>query len=173
MLTMLAMSSVALWVVVGLNLIITLALVQRLNRQSAIPSGLKKGTPAPDFTAQTLHGETVTRANYAGRSAAFLFVAPNCGPCREEAPALEALAPAARRAGVELVLVSIGEAGETQQFVDEFHLTLPVLVAPEGSNSFSKDYKSPGTPSYCLIDTRGTVVSAGFPNMVDGEWQKL
>jgi peroxiredoxin len=169
----LIISSVALWVAVGLNLIITLALVRRLNQASGMPGGLKKGTPAPGFTAQTLGGETVTLADYANRSAAFVFIATNCRPCREEAPKLEVLAAAAHRAGVELVLVSIDEAAETEEFVKELELTLPVLVAPQASNPFKKDYQIPGNPFYCLIDARGKIQSTGFPNTLGGEWEKL
>jgi peroxiredoxin len=171
--TILIISSVALWVVVGLNLIITLALVRRLNQAQGMQGGLKKGAPAPDFTAQTLRGETVTLADYANRSVAFVFIATNCRPCREEAPRLEALAATARRAGVELVLVSIDEAAETEQFVADLKLTLPVLVAPQESSRFKKDYQVPGNPFFCLIDAQGRVQSTGFPNDRGGEWDKL
>lgn len=175
----LLISSVLLWLVVVFNLLLTFALIRRLNAnpQTAAPAqrekGLPAGQPAPDFTAETLTGETVTRATYAGRNLALLFVSPTCGPCREALPAYEALQPAAARAGVILLLVSTADAAQTRAFADELHLRLPILVAPAPSNTFSRDYRIPGTPSYCLVDAAGIVQSAGYPSLEWGEWKAL
>jgi peroxiredoxin len=169
MLDLLLVSSVLLWLVVGLNLLLTLALVRKIN--SGTPRPLKKGQRAPDFTAQTLTGEQVTLASYAGRSVALIAVSPSCGPCREALPRYEALAPKARRAGVELLLVSTAPMAESQAFVEELAIHAPLIVAPEPDNSFMRDYKLAGTPSYCLIDAQGKVQSSGFPS--SGEWQAL
>jgi peroxiredoxin len=169
MLDLLLVSSVLLWLVVGLNLLLTLALVRKLN--GSTPRPLKKGQRAPDFTAQTLTGEQVTLASYAGRSVALIAVSPTCGPCRDALPSYEALAPKARRAGVELVLVSTAPVAESQAFVEEFAIHMPLIVAPEPDNPLMRDYKFAGTPSYCLIDTQGKVQASGFPGT--GAWPAL
>ena len=53
--TALVVSSVLLWLVILLNLVLTLALVRRINTKrsdkSAPPEVLKTGQLAPDFTA--------------------------------------------------------------------------------------------------------------------------
>ena len=173
--TGLIISSVLLWVVVLANLLLTLALVRRINAdpRSAQAAGLTKGAHAPDFTAQTLNGETVTRSTYVGRSVAFVFISTHCSPCRDLLPRLEPLGSQAAQAGTELVLVSADELEETRTFAVELDTHLPILVAPRTTNSFLSDYKSPGTPSYCLIDGLGKVQLAGYPNMEHGEWKSL
>lgn len=177
----LLISSVLLWVVVAFNLLLTLALVRRLNatpRQDSkgageVKPGLKPGEQAPDFTAETLQGEQVTLATYAGKGAAFIFFSTDCNPCKEALPGLEALRPAAQRAGVELVLVSNQDATKTRPFVEEMHVRLPVLIAPHPANPFMKDYNFNATPSYCLVDASGRVQSANHLSLQWGEWKEL
>lgn len=136
-------------------------------------SGPPVGQSAPDFTAETLDGARVTRADYAGRSVALLLIAPHCEPCREALPRYEALAPHAARAGVELVLVSIDTATPTRAFAAEQGIRLPLLVAPHDENPLMRDYNFTGTPSYCLLDAQGTIRAAGYPSFDWGEWQAL
>lgn len=171
----LVVSSVLLWLVVLGNLVLTLALIRRINAGSGamVDEGLEKGETAPDFAAETLDGETVTLATYAGREAAFLFIHPTCGPCRDNLPKYEALASGAARSGVDLILVSSGEAEQTRALVNEFNLQLPVLIAPRGSNPFMETYKLSSTPSYCLITRQGTIETCGHPYLDGGIWKKF
>jgi peroxiredoxin len=166
-------SSILLWLVVVFNLILTLATIRRLNGPGEKKVGPEKGSPAPDFTAETLQGEHVTLARYAGKRTAFLFVAPNCIPCREGMPQFEEWYSQAEQSGVSFVLVSNGSLADTQALVQELHISLPVLVAPRASNSFVTDYKISSTPSYCLIDAQGIVESAGYPSINFSEWKNL
>jgi peroxiredoxin len=182
----LVVSSILLWVVVALNLLLTLALVRRLNtlseqsqqdaRATSLDrsgSGPKLKQPAPSFTAKTLQGDDVTLDTYAGGAVAFIFIGTHCAPCREALPSYEALAPSAARAGVKIVLVSINDTEPTRAFIDEAAVRLPVLVAPAPSNSFMMDYGFKGTPSYCLVDAQGIVQSAGYPSFDWGDWKAL
>ena len=169
----LVLSSVMLWVVVVCNLVLTLALVRRVNSGSLPQKGLKEGQPAPNFTAETLRGQTVTLATYAQREVAFVFVEPACGPCREALPSYEALGPKAEQSGVALMLVSTADAERTRRFVDEFKIKLPIIIAPRDSNPFMKDYNLSSTPSYCLIDRQGKVQAAGLPSLRWGKWKAL
>src|SRR5581483_1123376 len=70
--TFLLVNSVLVWIVVLANLVLTLALVRRVNAfpgsLAGVGSGLPIGTPAPDFSLQTLTGQTVTLANFTSRS---------------------------------------------------------------------------------------------------------
>lgn len=171
----LIVSSALLWLIVLFNLLLTLALVRRLTTTSSSQKriGLKAGQLAPDFTAQTLSGEAVTRSTYAGRSVVFLFISINCAPCHELLPQLETLAPKAAQAGVELILVSGDGLKETYTFAERQNISLPVLVAPRASNPFMEDYKSTATPSYCFINAEAQIISAGYPNLERGEWKTL
>lgn len=178
--TGLVISMVLLWVVVLLNLLLTLALIRRLNRTStsphaqAIPKvGPEVGQRAPDFTAQTLDGATVTRESYTGKKVALVFISTHCGPCREALPRLEQLGPKAARGGIELLLVSSNEAGETRILVESLTLHLPVLVAPSPTNPLTAAYQATATPSYCFIDEQGIVQSAGLLILEGGQWETL
>lgn len=176
--TILVVNSVLLWLAVLLNLLLTFGLVRRLNadHQSITRShqvGLKAGELAPDFSALTIDGETVTLATYAGRKVVFLFISIHCEPCHEKLPNFELLGPKAARAGVELVLVSSNEMEETLPFVEKEHIHLPILVAPLKNNAFMEDYKSTSTPSYCFIDEQSKVQSSGYPSLEWGGWKAL
>jgi peroxiredoxin len=176
--TILVVSSILLWLVVLLNLLLTLALVRRLNasRTHQVPvseMGLKRGEIAPEFTAQTLASEMVTLHSYAGRNTVFIFISTHCAPCHEILPSLVSLGPKAARAGVELVLVSGNELDETRALMEQEQIRLPVLVAPRGSNSFLEDYKATEVPTYCFIDEQGKVQSTGYPGQQWEEWKLL
>lgn len=48
------------------------------------------GKPAPEFTIETLDGETISTADLAGKTVLVNFWNTWCAPCEEEAPALAA-----------------------------------------------------------------------------------
>lgn len=167
-----------LWVIVLLNLLLTIGLIRRFNQMSkhltGLPEqheGLAVGTPAPDFQAKTLTGEIVTLANYAQKAVSFIFVSHSCEPCLKELPGLKALAPKAREAGVEMVLVNTeGDVAETETFVKKHALTLPVLVAPFENNSFLRDYRVSGTPFFCMLNRESKIEATGS---FGPEWDRL
>lgn len=148
-----------------LNLLLTIALIGKFNQMSSFADmdvGLEKGSQAPDFQAQMLTGETVTLANYAQKAVSLIFFSPHCSPCLEKIPTLNALAPKAKQAGVEILLVNIdGDQAETEAFVKKHNVILPVLIASSESNSFARDYKADATPSYCILNQNSYVEAAG------------
>lgn len=167
MVPILVISSVLLWIIVLVNVLLTIALIRRLNQMSSMTfpddEGLAKGTPAPDFTAETLTGEMVTLAHYAHKVVSFIFISPTCGPCVEKLPTMNDLATTARQAGVELVLVSTdGEKAAMAALVQKHHVTVPLLFAPLDHNPFARDYKAESTPFYCQLNQDGSVESSGF-----------
>lgn len=167
MIPMLVISSILLWVVVLINVLLTIALIRRLNQMSSMAfpdaEGLAKGTPAPDFTAETLAGEIVTLAHYAHKAVSFIFISPTCGPCVDKLPAMNDLATKAKQAGVELVLVSTdGDKADITTLVQKHEVTVPLLYAPLEQNAFARDYKAESTPFYCQLNPDGSVESSGF-----------
>lgn len=175
----LIINSMAVWLALLGNFLLTFALIRKVNGISR--PGRNVGQPmhskeflkvseiAPDFEAETLSGERVTLADYAQRKVAFLFMSPGCRPCREAAPTLEELQPKAAQAGVTLCLVITAERDQAQAFVTELAISLPVLVTSPGGQ-FQTDYKVGGTPFYCLVDEQGHVEATGF---FDNAWQTL
>lgn len=160
--TILVVSSVLLWAAVLLNLLLTLGLARRIRTAIPVMESLKVGQKAPNFSAQTLQGQTLTLANYAGRRTAFVFVSPHCKPCQEELPHLRELSSKARDFGTELVLVSDEGEETTGPFAEGVVDGLTVLVAPRGRNPLFTDYKVPGTPSFYLLDAHGKVHGTGI-----------
>src|SRR6185369_8654731 len=55
-------------------------------------TGLKPGTPAPEFTLAKVGGGAASLQDFAGRPALLVFVQAGCGPCHAIAPELNALA---------------------------------------------------------------------------------
>lgn len=174
----LLLSSILLWVLVLMNFLLILALVQRINRTAGEPIvTLEIGQTAPDFTAESLKGERVTLADYAGRVLALVFVSPTCGRCRQDIPKLEILEPKARQLGVELILVSDADIAQTQAYVQELNITLPVLSAPRQVNRFFDDYKAGGVPFCAVIDAQGKIQASGVLgnqhwNEFSDKWEK-
>lgn len=173
--TVLVISSLFLWLTVLTNVFLTLALIRRLNRtgQSQLETGLKAGTTAPNFTAQTVQGMTKTLADYVDQAIALIFVSPTCQPCRERLPMLQKAAIEARTSGVEFVLVSDGSPEETQIWKQEVDVQFPVLVATQGQNSFFQDYQVTSTPTFCLLGPGGKVGGAGIIGLNFDEWRLL
>ena len=179
--TVLIVSSVLLWSVVLLNLLLTLALVRRVNASGDVNVagvsvvGLSIGEQAPPFSVQTLKGESVTLESYTrrGRATALLFISAGCQPCHELLATLEDLLVGARRTGTDLILVSSDGREKTHALLTEFQLDISVLLAPRDSNPFFTDYQITGTPSYCVIDEDGTIQSAGLPSPTYGAWKAL
>jgi len=179
--SLLIMSIVLLWVIVLLNLVLTLGIARRLNTMSLTghdpiaENRLQAGEPAPAFTAETLDGQQVSLETYAGQIVAFHFLSSHCEPCREVLPDLLTLAPLARQDGVQFVFVILEDEQNTRAFVEEYQIPSPVIVAPRPGNDYMKPnkfaeaYKSTSTPSYCLIDEEGLLLSAGHPRM--GDWK--
>lgn len=184
---------ISVWGVVLLNLLLTLRLLRHrramddlqayADEMEDIPE-LPVGTLAPDFRIQSLSGEPTRLADYAGRSVAFIFVSPRCGPCRYEMPMLNELGGRARdHAGVELVLVSDQGRNETHQWInairveDKVDIGLPILMASYKTSDFLLMYNPRGlTPYFCYLDERSVVqardpVGAGDWSRVKREWE--
>jgi peroxiredoxin len=168
--TALVISSILLWIVVLFNMLLTLAAVRRINRFMPEVSFLEVGSKAPDFTAESHDGGKVTLATFAQRKVVLMFIAPTCSSCIQKIPDWEALGPQAQQKGVDLILVSLAPATETQAFVKEHSIQLPILHLPVDDGSFATNYKIFGTPQYCVIDERGKILAEGF---MGKEWDLL
>ena len=164
-------SLIVLWIVVLFNLLLTFALIRRRDSIFEVPQQekLPVGSIAPDFEAEMLTGERVSRTSLLGKATAFIFTTPNCQSCKELIPKIPAMTLQAKQAGVELMLVSLAEREQTEIYAKEHNLRLPIIVAPETLNPFSKDYKMNGTPYYCAFNEEGIIQSSGF---VEIEWRR-
>lgn len=122
--------------------------------------GIQKGQIAPDFTLNTLSGETVTLSDLKGKKVVLNFWATWCPPCKEEMPHFQDYYESyAEEDNVEIVAVNLtysdGSIDNIQQFVDSFELSFPILLMEdEGINN---TYQILTIPSTFMIDTEGRI----------------
>jgi cytochrome c biogenesis protein CcmG/thiol:disulfide interchange protein DsbE len=116
--------------------------------------------PAPDFTLQVFDamggGELALSANR-GRVIVINFWASWCGPCREEAPALQQVWEAYRDRG-DVVLVGVDYVDNTQDalaYIAEYGITYP--NGPDLGTRISDAYHIQGVPETFVVDKDGNV----------------
>ena len=115
--------------------------------------------PAPEFALADLEDGQVALSELRGRVVFVNFWATWCGPCRDEAPALERLYASLRHQGFELLGVSIDAEGDRDailEFQEEFGLSFPILVDPR--QEAYRAYGATGVPESFLIDANGRLV---------------
>ena len=118
-------------------------------------NGLRAGTPAPPFTLPGLNGEAVSLAAYRGQRVLVVFSDPHCGPCQELTRELARLQGDARRAGLEVVIVSRGSAEENRGKYKDHGIDFKVGLQPGWR--VSRDYGIFATPVAFLIGEDGVI----------------
>lgn len=121
----------------------------RLNRD-----GLKPGDMAPGFSLPTVDGRTIALGDYAGRRLLLVFSDPECGPCMDMLPRLDA---AARVSEVPVLVISRGSADANRHKLAERRATL--TVALQAHWEISRLYAKFSTPIAYLIDEQGRIAS--------------
>jgi peroxiredoxin len=120
------------------------------------------GTAAPVFTATTLDGGTVDLGAWRGHAVLVNFWATWCAPCRKELPMFETLYRRHRSQGLEVVAISIDEAGSrTDVQALASGLTYPVTMVHDASrNGFAMPDALPLT---YVIDAQGVIRARFMP----------
>jgi thiol-disulfide isomerase/thioredoxin len=115
--------------------------------------------PAPDLELAGLDGKTVRLADFRGRVVFLNFWATWCPPCREEMPAMQALAGELEKEGLVVLAVNYAESAETAEaFIRETGLTLPVLLDPDGA--VTRRFRVTALPASFFVDRRGALVGS-------------
>lgn len=113
--------------------------------------------PAPDFTITTYHGETFRLADQRGKVVVLNFWGSWCGPCRDEAPDLQAVHEAY---GDDIVMVGVtyldNDVRAVMAFIEEYGLTY--LNGPDDRLRIADSYRITGAPETFVIDQDGRIV---------------
>ena len=116
--------------------------------------GLKAGTPAPEFTLPALDGKEISLRSFRGRPLLLVFSDPNCRPCNELLPKLEAFHR--QSTDLRVLVISRGDPEANREKVKKLGVTLPVVL--QRSWEISRAYGMFSTPIGYLLDEDGVVV---------------
>ncbi len=112
--------------------------------------------PAPDFTLTTLDGQTLHLIDLKGQVVVVNFWASWCGPCREEAPALQSVWEQYKDKGVLIVGIAYTDTEtNAKAFIKEYHQNYPNGL--DFGTKISDLYNIEGVPETFIIDREGKI----------------
>lgn len=117
--------------------------------------GLRAGTRAPVFTLPDVHGHPISLEEYRGRKVLLVFSDPHCGPCDELVPRLERLHREHRDNGLDVLMVSRGDADENRRKAEQHRIEFPVVL--QRTWELSREYGIFATPVAFLISEDGLI----------------
>jgi cytochrome c biogenesis protein CcmG, thiol:disulfide interchange protein DsbE len=113
--------------------------------------------PAPAFEMTTFDGQPFSLADMRGKVVVLNFWASWCIPCKEEAPALQAIWEKYRDRGVVVVGVAyVDNESDSLAFMSQYGVTYPNGADLE--TRISESYNIVGVPETFVIDQNGNVV---------------
>lgn len=132
------------------------------DRSGASTGGLlpapQEGFLAPDFTLQTLDGESVTLSGLQGQAVVVNFWATWCPPCRAEMPAIQEMYGTFHEQG--LVILAVNATNQDTYagiapFIEEYGLTFPILL--DSSGEAGSLYQVRSLPTTIFIGRDGVI----------------
>lgn len=118
----------------------------------------RAGFRAPDFSLQTLDGQTVMLSSLRGQAVMINLWASWCPPCRQEMPEILRVYEAHKEEGFTVLAVNTtfqDSEADARAFVQKFGLTFPVLL--DTSGAVSRRYQLRALPTTFFVDRRGAI----------------
>lgn len=134
---------------------------------AAVAAG--KAPLAPGFALESLEGgEEVSLADFRGRPVVLNFWASWCGPCKDEAPMLQAAWERYRDRGLVVLGIDAQDlASDGRRFAERHELTYP--LAYDGNGSTLGRYGLTGFPETWFISRSGRLVGEHITGPFDEE----
>ena len=146
----LSLSSIILLIGIALTALVFGIALMRQN-QTQPESG-----PAPDFTFKTYDGQEMALSELRGKVVVINFWASWCGPCRDEAPALQNVWEKYQNQDVVMLGIAYTDTdAKARAYMDEFGITY--LNAPDAGTRISDMYHIQGVPETFVIDKQGNI----------------
>lgn len=116
------------------------------------------GTQAPDFTVKLFNGEQLKLSELKGKAVLLNFWASWCGPCRNEAPALESSWIKYKDKAVVFLGVNVwDDKNNALKYLDSFGGGYLNGLDPKGE--IAVEYGVAGVPETYFIDPSGKIVN--------------
>ena len=118
----------------------------------------RKGFTAPDFSLDQMQGGEITLSDLRGKAVILNLWASWCLPCRAEMPAMQRVYEANRDRGLEILAIHAtyqDSLAAAQAFVDEHHLTFPILL--DSTGEVANLYRLRSLPTTFFIDPQGII----------------
>jgi peroxiredoxin len=130
-----------------------------VQKSSGPTLGPSRSDIAPDFTLESVNGETVRLSDFRGRTVLLYFWATWCGPCKIITPWFVGLQNKYGTQGFQVIGVAVDEdatRAEIGEFADKLRVNYPVLV---GNEKVAEAYGGlPALPVTFFISPDGKVV---------------
>ncbi len=165
-------SRIGTLVIMGVTAAIILGVVYVVNKPAAGKSGLTSvvlsgramgpaptvGRQAPDFTARTVDGETVSLSSFKGHPVWLTFGASWCQPCRAENPDIQDAYARHKPRGLVVLAIFMSEDGAAvRDYATRVGLTYEKVADP--NTRIATSYRILGIPSHFFVDRSGVLRS--------------
>lgn len=165
---MMAVAILSLLLFAGLVAVLVWGALDRESATGGSGSTLP-GREAPAFTLESFDGGTLSLSDFQGQPVIINFWASWCVPCRQEAPALEAVWQRFRDEGLVVIGINQPRSDPEEQarsFLEEFGVTYPNVFDTQGFSGI--DYGVSGIPVTFFVDREGIVERRFVGTLTEG-----
>jgi peroxiredoxin len=144
--------------VVAISAIVTLAALMLAS--CGTPSCPEIGGQAPNFTLETVQGESLSLSDFQGKPVIINFWSTRCGPCVIEMPIIQEVYDKQPNQGLVVLAINVSDSAMTaKDFVTSQGFTFAVLLDP-GAKVFQRYCLPQAIPITLFIDGEGTIKAA-------------
>ncbi len=117
------------------------------------------GSSAPAFELVTFGGETYSRDSLKGQPALLVFWASWCPVCQKELPNVARFAKTDKPAQLRVISIGFSDLrGNIEKYVKTHPDAFTYPAAFDIDNDVAQAFKITATPTFVLLDARGTIV---------------